>query len=90
MAVLLGAIKGSSLGKYEKIDFLQSYYNLIYLGFPKKESFDKLMSKYIFMPDIYDDKKPKFEKLIKKNTEIIDQLLKADKSTFFEKYMILK
>jgi hypothetical protein len=90
MSIFLGAIKGSALGKYEKIDFLQGYYNLVYVGFTHKDALNNMMSKYIFYPNIYDEKKPKFEKLVKKNMEIIDKMIKADKSIFFEKFMILK
>ena len=90
MSVFLGAIKGSPLGKFEKIELLGSYYNFRQVGFNHKDSLNRVLSKYVFIPNVYDDKKPKYEKLIKKNEEIIDKLLKADKSIFFEKFMILK
>jgi hypothetical protein len=90
MSVFLGAIKGSALGKYEKIDFLEAYYNLIRLGFPKNGAFDNVMSKWAFIPNLYDEKKPKFKKLIEKNSDIIDKLASAEKYVFPERLMILK
>jgi len=91
MAVLLGGIGVASekLSKSEKIDMLENYYQAKLVGYSDKDALIFVLDKYRFYPNIYDRKKELFLKLLSKNNEIIKDLLKIEKSRFFEKFMKL-
>ena len=66
--------------KFQKEELLQTYYYWKYLGHSDKDSKTQTLSKYVFLPDIYDKYKNNLEKLIDKNKDLIKKHLEANRS----------